>query len=87
MLVTYALQYNESTGKNETTLKFVDAVLALCDERPGYIPPPPQPKKRPEFVLPPAAVNNRRVFAYLLKRGMGSDRVRFALEAQLETAE
>mgnify|MGYP000030252875 FL=1 len=51
-------------------MKFVDAVLALCDECPGYIPPSPQPKKRPEFILPPAAVNNRRVFAYLLKRGI-----------------
>ena len=50
-------------------MKFVDAVLALCDECPGYIPPPPQQKKRPEFILSPAAVNNRRVFAYLLKRG------------------
>ena len=46
-------------------MKFVDAVLALCDECPGYIPPPPQPKKRPEFILPPAAMNNRRVFAYV----------------------
>ena len=26
-------------------MKFVDAVLALCDECPGYIPPPPQQKK------------------------------------------
>ena len=51
-------------------MKFVDAVLALCDECPGYIPPSPQPKKRPEFILPPAAANNRRVFAYLLKRGI-----------------
>ena len=51
-------------------MKFVDAVLALCGECPGYIPPPPQPKKRPEFILPPAAMNNRRVFAYLLKRGI-----------------
>lgn len=51
-------------------MKFVDAVLALCDECPGYIPPPPQQKKRPEFILPPAAMNNRRVFAYLLKRGI-----------------
>lgn len=51
-------------------MKFVDAVLALCDECPGYTPHPPQQKKRPEFILPPAAVNNRRVFAYLLKRGI-----------------
>ena len=51
-------------------MKFVDAVLALCDECPGYIPPPPRQKKRPEFILPPAAMNNRRVFAYLLKRGI-----------------
>lgn len=51
-------------------MKFVDAVLALCDECPSYILPPPQQKKRPEFILPPAAVNSRRVFAYLLKRGI-----------------
>lgn len=51
-------------------VKFVDAVLALCEESPGYIPPPSQPEQKKEFALPPAAENNRRVFAYLLKRGI-----------------
>ena len=51
-------------------VKFVDAVLALCEESPGYIPPPSQPEQEKEFALPPAAENNRRVFAYLMKRGI-----------------
>ena len=51
-------------------IKFVDAVLALCEESPGYIPPSSQPEQKKEFALPPAAENNRRVFAYLMKRGI-----------------
>ena len=51
-------------------MKFVDAVLALCEETPRYIPPPSQPEQEKEFALPPASANNRRVFAYLLKRGI-----------------
>ena len=51
-------------------MKFVDAVLALCEETPSFIPPPSQPEQPKEFALPPAAANNRRVFAYLLKRGI-----------------
>lgn len=51
-------------------VKFVDAVLALCEENPCYIPPPSQPEQEKEFALPPASANNRRVFAYLLKRGI-----------------
>ena len=51
-------------------MKFVDAVLALCEENPCYIPPPSQPEQEKEFALPPASANNRRVFAYLLKRGI-----------------
>ncbi len=51
-------------------MKFVDAVLALCEESPGYIPSSSQPEQKKEFTLPPAAENNRRVFAYLLKRGI-----------------
>lgn len=49
---------------------FVDAVLTLCKESPCTIPPPSRPEPEKEFVLPPAAENNRRVFAYLLKRGI-----------------
>ena len=51
-------------------MKFVDAVSALCEEIPSYIPPVSQPEQPKEFLLPPAAENNRRVFAYLLKRGI-----------------
>lgn len=51
-------------------IKFVDAVLALCEKSPSYIPPPSQPDRKKAFVLPPAAANNRRVFAYLMKRGV-----------------
>lgn len=51
-------------------MPFVEAVLALCEESPGHIPMPSQPEQKPEFSLPPAAENNQRVFAYLLKRGI-----------------
>lgn len=51
-------------------MPFVDAVLDLCEESPGYIPPSSQPEQEKEFVLPPAANSNRRVFAYLMKRGI-----------------
>ena len=51
-------------------LGFVEAVQALCEEIPSYIPPSSQPEQQKEFLLPPAAENNRRVFAYLLKRGI-----------------
>lgn len=51
-------------------MPFVDAVLDLCEESPSYIPPPSQPEQEKEFVLPPAANSNRRVFAYLMKRGI-----------------
>ena len=49
---------------------FVDAVLTLCKESPGYVPPPPLPEQEKKFVLPPAAESNRRVSAYLMKRGI-----------------
>lgn len=51
-------------------LKFVEAVQTLCGENPSYVPPVSQPEQPKEFLLPPAAENNRRVFAYLLKRGI-----------------
>ena len=51
-------------------LKFVEAVQTLCEENPSYVPPVSQPEQPKEFLLPPAAENNRRVFAYLLKRGI-----------------
>ena len=64
-------------------MKFVDAVLALCEESPNYIPPPSQPEPGKEFVLPPAAENNRRVFAYLLKRGISRAVVESCVRAGL----
>lgn len=51
-------------------MPFVDAVLDLCRESPSYIPPLSPPEQEKEFVLPPAANSNRRVFAYLMKRGI-----------------
>ena len=51
-------------------LKFVEAVQTLCEENPSYVPPVSQSEQPKEFLLPPAAENNRRVFAYLLKRGI-----------------
>ncbi len=50
-------------------MKFVDAVLALCDECPGYIRLRLNQKKA-GIHPPPAAANNSRVLAYLLKRGI-----------------
>ncbi|SCH51309.1 Uncharacterised protein [uncultured Ruminococcus sp.] len=52
-------------------LPFTEAVMILCHEAPVYIPPVTALKqKKKEFVLPKAAQVNRRVFAYLLKRGI-----------------
>ena len=51
-------------------MRFVDAVLTLCKESPGYVPPPPLPEQEKRFVLPPVAESNRRVSAYLMKRGI-----------------
>ena len=51
-------------------MSFIEAVQTLCGETPSYIPPVSQPEQPKEFLLPPAAENNRRVFAYLLKHGI-----------------
>lgn len=64
-------------------IKFVDAVLALCEESPGYIPPPSQPEQKKEFALPPAAENNRRVFAYLMKRGISRKVIEACVRAEI----
>lgn len=45
--------------------------------------PPPREEERPEFVLPPANPDNRRVFAYLRKRGIASQVIRAFLNAGL----
>lgn len=51
-------------------MRFVDAVLELCEETSRGASARTQAEQKPLFTLPPAAGNNRRVFAYLLKRGI-----------------
>lgn len=62
-------------------MKFVDAVLALCEEIPCTIPPPSQPEQEKKFMLPPAAADNRRVFAYLIKRGIDRKAIEACIRA------
>lgn len=62
-------------------MRFVDAVLTLCEESPGYIPPPYPSEQKKEFVLPPAAESNRRVSAYLMKRGIDRKVIEACLRA------
>ena len=62
---------------------FVDAVLTLCKESPSYIPPPSQPEQEKEFALSPAAANNRRVFAYLMKRGISRKVIEACVRAEI----
>ena len=62
-------------------LGFVEAVQALCEEIPSYIPPVSLPERPKEFLLPPAAENNRRVFAYLLKRGISHKVIKACVRA------
>ena len=45
--------------------------------------PPPEEDERPEFVLPPANGDNRRVFAYLRKRGIAPQVIRAFLNSGL----
>ena len=45
-------------------------------DKPVPRPKPPPPREKPPFVLPPANSDQRRVFAYLRKRGIASQ-VRF----------
>ena len=54
-------------------MKFADAVLSLCGESPAYFPDSSQPKQEKEFVLPPAAENKKRVFVYLIRRGISRE--------------
>ena len=44
---------------------------------------PPEAEKRPEFVLPPANGDNRRVFGYLRKRGIAPQVIRMFLNTGL----
>ena len=49
---------------------FVEAVLTLSEETFPIRTPIPKAELKRELVLPPAAENNRRVFAYLMQRGI-----------------
>ena len=61
-------------------MDFMEAVRQLCGDLPDrYIPLPPVPKK--EFSLPLPAENNRRVFAYLLKRGIDQKVIKACVQA------
>lgn len=52
-------------------VRFVDAVERLCSETPFSSSTLPAPVREPKpFVLPPAAPDNARVFAYLQGRGV-----------------
>ena len=46
-------------------------------------PKPPPPREKPPFVLPPANPDQRRVFAYLRKRGIAPKVIRAFMEAGL----
>mgnify|MGYP001138945877 FL=1 len=46
-------------------------------------PKPPPPREKPPFVLPPANSDQRRVFAYLRKRGIASQVIQRFLDAGL----
>lgn len=66
-------------------LDFVAAVSTLCDDsalslRPMLQPsPPPRPVAK-VFRLPRRAVNERRVYAYLLSRGIGKELIRRCIQ-------
>ena len=62
-------------------MRFVDAVLELCEERSHSISAPDKPK--PPFTLPLAAQSNRRVFAYLLKRGIDRQVIEACIRAEI----
>lgn len=57
-------------------MKFVDAVQMLLERSPvpvQRLPMDEQPAKTAEFALPAAASDNRRVFAYLIQRGISRE--------------
>ena len=78
-------RYSNGTGGDAITFlqefegkDFREAVEYLLDfngrardsPRPNRPRPPPEEEEKPEFALPPANEDNRRVFAYLRKRGI-----------------
>ena len=90
-------RYSNGTGGDSITFLqtfegkgFREAVEYLLDfngpsretPRPSRPRPPPE-EERPEFALPPANGDNRRVFAYLRKRGIAPQVIRSFLNAGL----
>lgn len=54
-------------------MRFTEAVLLLLEQTPTKVRPTPVPRQMPKpkvFALPEAAPDNRRVYAYLLHRGI-----------------
>ena len=91
-------RYSNDTGGDAITFlqefegkNFRDAVGHLLDfnghSRDSPAPPRPRPpeaeQERPEFALPPANTDSRRVFAYLNKRGIAPQVIRAFLNAGL----
>ena len=91
-------RYSNGTGGDAITFlqefegkNFREAVDYLLDfngqsrdaPRPSRPRPPPEEEERPEFTLPPASGDNRRVFAYLRKRGIAPQVIRSFLNAGL----
>ena len=65
-------------------MRFIEAVLLLLDQTPAVVHSAPAPKQMPKpktFALPEAAADNRRVFAYLLHRGIEAVRSRWERRA------
>ena len=52
-------------------------------DKPVPRPKPPPPREKPPFVLPPANPDQRRVFAYLRKRGIAPKVIRAFIDAGL----
>ncbi len=90
-------RYSEGRGGDAITFlqrfcgkSFPEAVTYLLDyhgharDSPHRPPPiPAQPKEKPPFVLPPADPDQRRVFAYLQKRGVAAQVIRGFIQAGL----
>lgn len=71
-------------------VRFVEAVERLCSEVPPFRPAPlPAARERPPFILPPAAPDNARVFAYLQGRGVSKEVIKACIRAGIlyESAE
>ena len=66
----FQLKEHDSFKINETTSLWHWKSRDVGGKSALDVPPVSQPEQPKEFLLPPAAENNRRVFAYLLKRGI-----------------